>query len=237
MKKYILMTAFFAAGLSTQAGPFDPSWVGEDGTAYAEWSNWSHYNPGNVSLADDSYAIDQDGSFYDFPGESSPDLLSYYASNESDLSGNNWLQVGATEDLSFWMPTFSGFETTEVVIQLSYWDDYPNTGWEDWRAEFSLLPQLSDTSEGNIVIAESFGINHNTDSGLITEAWGLTVSGSTDGFFADFSVDQNSVDNWTLIEEVTIDTLSYDAIPEPVSVVTMIFGGVILAFTRRRLRR
>ncbi|MDF7807690.1 PEP-CTERM sorting domain-containing protein [Pontiellaceae bacterium B12219] len=237
MKKYILITAFFAAGLTTHAGPFDPSWAGDDGTAYAEWNSWSHFSQGSASLADDFYAIDQNGSFYDFTGETRPDLLSYSAAKDSDFAGNSWLQLGATDDLSFWMPTFNGFETTEVVIQLSYWDDYPNTGWEDWRAEFSLLPQLSDASAGNIVVSESLGIDHNTDSGLITEAWGITVSGSTDGFFADFTVDQNSVDNWTLVEAVTIDTLSYDAIPEPASVISLIFGGVILTFTRRRLRR
>jgi hypothetical protein len=235
MKNYILITAIFAAGL-TQAGPFDPTWAGDDGTVYAEWSSWSHYSQGNISLADDFYAIDHSGSFHDFSGDSRPDLLSNYASKNSDLSGNNWLQLGATDDLSFWMPTFSGFETTEVVVQLSYWDDYPNEGWEEWRAGFSLLPQLSDTSEGNIVFSESLGIDHDTDSGLITEAWSFTVNGSTDGFFADFMVDQVSVDNWTLVEAVSLDALSYDAIPEPASIISILFGGVILTFTRRRLR-
>ncbi|MDZ8118361.1 PEP-CTERM sorting domain-containing protein [Pontiella agarivorans] len=229
MKKQFITMAVFAAGIA-HAGPFSPDWIDDSGSVYAEWSNWNYYNPGTVSAADEFGAYDYEtgirtdtvGSF----GEA--DILSNAAGGP--LSGHDYLDLWGTSDsLSFWMPTFSGFETTEVVIQLSYWDDESD---DSWRAGFDLMPQLSDTSEGHIVNVTSDEY-HDLNSELITEAWSFTVSGSTDGFFADFAY----ADDNTFIDSVSIDAVSYAVVPEPASVISMIFGGVILACTRRRLRR
>ncbi len=239
MKRYILITAVFAAGFTARAGAFDPTWAGDDGSVYAVWDNWANYTQGSASQADYTEAYAQDGSAYSFAGDDRPDVLSYSAVNGYDTDGNSWLELGSADDLSFWMPAVSGQETTEIVVQLTYWDDDPgNGGNADWRAGFDLYPQLSDTSSGTLIGSEYLGEDYDTSEGLITEGWSLIVSGSTDGFFADFTVDQESLDGGGVyVEEVSIDALSYAAVPEPASVISIIFGGVILAVTRRRMRR
>jgi hypothetical protein len=233
MKRIIVTMAVCAAGLA-QAGFMDPTWAGDDGTAYAVWDDWANFSPANASLADYTEAYDHDGTLMDYPGTDAPDVFSQTAVNDYDLDGNSWLVLGDTDDLSFWMPTLNGYDTTEAVIQLTYWDDLDNAGW---RPDLALFPQLSDASSGQLVTVDYLGENHDTDAGLITEAWGLTAAGATDGFFFDFTVSQDDLDlGGMFVEEVSVDAISYAAIPEPASIASILFGGVILTMYRRRFR-
>ena len=235
MKNTLLVAAVFAAGISQAS--LEPTWISDHGSVYAKWDQWAAYSAGSSSAADYFEAIDYNGT--DVSGSiTAADVYSDYAFNDFDGEGYSWLELGATDDLSFWMPSFSGHTTQETVIQLTYWNNLDDS---DWRADFDLSVSLYDESGDDSYIAGGLsylGEEYDTETGLITEAWGFTAVNSADGFFADFTYDETSLtDPGIFVESVTIDTISYEAIPEPAAAVSMLFGGVILTMVRRRIKK
>ena len=179
MKKltYWLTMGICAAG--TAHATLTPDWAGDDGSVYAEWSTWSGFSIGSASSGADYFEVyDQTGAqLSGIPGQDDPDAealsIAYYS--DSDGAGlellDNW-------DLSFWMPSFSGYSVQESVIQLTYWDDPDNAGW---RAGIDLGVSLyggGSLTGGLVYLGEELD-----GEGRITEAWGFTANNSADGFF------------------------------------------------------
>lgn len=235
MNKLMLWMGIGACATSIANASLAPSWAGDHGSVYAEWSNWAGFSIGGGTASDPDYfeVIDPSGSVRaDVPGQDDADAEAlaalYY--NDSDGSG---LQITQNYDLSFWMPSFAGFNTQEAVIQLTYWDDQSDP---DWRAGFDLGITLHGGS-GSQVAGPITYLGEELDGlGRITQAWGFTVNNSADGFFVDIAASDASLVGGLYLDSAAIDTISYDAVPEPASAVSMLVGGVILACMRKRAR-
>lgn len=235
--KALFIATLCVAGLA-QASQFTPSWTNDNGSAYAEFYDWNSFATPSAVTANEFGAFDPSTGTIssDINGMDRADVISsgvYTWFDNGPDEPDHVLNLLSSDTLSFWMPTFSGFETTEAVIQLTYWDDNPhNGGHAAWRAGLDLMPQLSDTSSGTIAAFTYLGEYHDIDgTGKITEAWKLTIDGSTDGLFADITFD-----NDLYLDSAVIDTVSYDAIPEPASIAFMLTGGVFMALIRKKLR-
>ena len=229
MKNKLIAAAVFAAGIS-QASIVTPEWIDDDGSAYAVWNQWLDYSAGDCGIADE-FAVNVAGSRVNSINGNVADVCSDSAVRSFDGEGNVWLTLSETDDLSFWMPGFSGYETQEVFIQLSYWGDETD---REWRAGFDLSVNPDENSAGCYLAGALVyeGDEYDDETGLVTEAWSFAFVKSSEGFYADFSVlaDSLNVD----VEQVSIDTISYDVIPEPATAVSMLCGGVILAFIRKK---
>ncbi len=234
MNKMMLWMGIGACATSIANASLAPSWAGDDGSVYAEWSNWAGFGIGGTASNPDNFeVVAPDGSgLAGVPGQDPADAQALAALYYTDADGSG-LQITQSWDLSFWMPSFSGFNTQESVIQLTYWDDQSDP---EWRAGFDLGITLHGGSGSQVAGSVTYLGEELDGNGRITEAWGFTVNNSADGFFVDIAAAPASLVGGLYLDSAAIDTISYDAVPEPASAVSMLVGGVILACMRKRAR-
>ncbi len=239
---YKKLTAMLVCcGLSAATGLADlsPDWAGDDNTVHAEFYNFTGMALGGSTTAADVYTVkDHSGNVLaGVPGQDAPDLTTlgntaYY----SDADGD-WLETTVDWDLSLWMPAISGYETQEFRFQISYYD---NPGNADWRQNYQLGVQPYRAGAGSSLVVggiNSLGSEHDLVNGIITEAFSFTVAEAADGVFIDLAASPSlSVINSSLITGVTVDSISYAAVPEPSSIALMFVGGACFRwFKRKRL--
>lgn len=225
---YVLMMGLCLTGAANAT--IDPTWAGADASVYAQWDEWMGVNIGGLTAPPDYFeVVSAEGSVLsDVAGQDQPDAMITDSIYGTD-GGDSWLELASNYDLSFWMPSFSGYGTQEGWIQLSYWDDELDP---TWRAGFDLGITLSG---GNGVMTSGLVFEgEEVVDGLITEAYSFAVTGSADGFFVDLAADASSFESGLYLESASIDTLSYDAIPEPATGVLFLFGAALVRQARKK---
>jgi hypothetical protein len=217
---------------SVQAS-IDPDWAGDHGSVYAHWSSWLGMDMGgNTANPNDFKVVSLDGmTLTAVPGQDNPDAQKSASVYGADLDGA-WLELIGNYDLSFWMPSFGGLNSQQGWIQLSYWNDETDPSW---RAGFDLGIQLYGGS-GSAMAGGLVFEGETVVGGLITEAYSFAVNNSADGFFVDVAGIPAFSAGSVFLDSVTIDTISYEAIPEPTTGVIMLVGGALMVRLRKRVR-
>jgi hypothetical protein len=239
VKKAIFMLAGCGLCAASAWADLSPSWAGEDNTVHAEFYGFNGIAFGGSSTAADVYTVkDYNGNVLaGVPGQDAPDMTTLGSTVYWEDAGDRWLETTVDWDLSIWMPAISGYETQAFQIQISYWDNQTNAAWRQ-NYQLGIQPYLSGAGssavQGGVI---SLGSEHDVLSGIITEAFSFTVVNAADGMFIDLAASPSlSVSNPSLITGVTVDSISYAAIPEPSSIALMLVGGACFRwFKRKRL--
>ncbi len=235
MKKWKwLILGCLVAGM-TQADMIGPDWETTDaGAVHVAWTNWTSFFASSLYGSDAYTAYDQNGLANNpaSAGTHPADAYSKGATFGLGGTGNDGIQIEANWDFSIWVPTYVGLDIQQVYLQVTYWDDATNANWrQGWELGLGVSGAGS-TIAGRTIFA---GETHDVDKGLITEAYSFTITGaSAEGFFVDFNgAPTLNVTNPGQIYAITADSLSYDAVPEPATMVSLLIGGLILIVRKR----
>jgi hypothetical protein len=179
-------------------------------------------------------AYDQNGlaNDPDSAGTDPADAYSYGSTWKIDGTGADGVQIEANWDFSIWVPTYSGFDLQQVYLQITYWNDADDSSWrQGWDLGVETSGTGSTLAGGTIFEGE----DHDLIEGLITEAYSFSIIGaSADGFFVDFNGDPAlSAGNPGQIYSIAVDSVSYDAVPEPATMTSLLLGGLILIVRKR----
>jgi hypothetical protein len=232
----LLILGCLAAGIAG-ADIAGPDWATTDeGAVHVKWADWTSFNAGAVYGSDVYTAYDENGDAND-PASAGTygqaDAYSYGNTFRIGGSGADGVQIEANWDFSIWVSTYSGFDLQQVYLQITYWDDEFDSDWRmGWDLGLTTVGTGSTLTGGAVFEGET----HDTIEGLITEAYSFTISGvSADGFFVDFNSDPAmSVVNPGQIYSITADSVSYNAVPEPATAMSLLLGGASLYFLRKR---
>jgi hypothetical protein len=232
-KRLVLILGCLAAGM-TQADITGPDWETTDaGAVHVAWTNWTSFNSESSYGSDVYTAYDPNGIAND-PDSALTDPADAYSKGSTwriGGTGADGIQIEANWDFSIWVPTYADLDVQQVYLQITYWDDINDA---DWRQGWDLGLEAVGTGSTIAGPAVLEGEDHDLIEGLITEAYSFTITGaSADGFFVDFNADPGlGVTNPGQIYSITADSLSY-AVPEPMTMVGMLIGGVILVIRKR----
>lgn len=215
MKKGIKhLAVVLVASVASASAAIVPDWAGDSNTVHAEWDDMSMFdlNGGRVD-AEVFTIVDGNGSVTtDIPGQGDiADLVSdsystgaytnFYADPDS-----NYLEITADWDVSIWTPSFSGEETQEVWVQLTYFGDTEfRQGWD-----VSATPYLEGGSNMIVGGVQHMGEEYDPLTTLVTEAYSFVIEGSGDGVFIDLAGDPAlTVGNPAFLAGVEVDSISY----------------------------
>lgn len=213
-----------------------PDWVGDAGTVHAEWNDsWAGFAVGNhVSAATEFTVVSLDGNpLGAVPGSDTPDASHLGNTHFHADAGGNYLEVTANWDLSFWVPSFAGQEAQEGFIEISYYDD---PGTASWRQGWDLVVTPAESASMLRGAPVLLGETHDTATGIITEAYSFALARSTSGFFIDVAADPAlSLINPAYLVDFSVDTASYNVIPEPgAALLALLLGAGVAGPWRRR---
>ncbi len=214
-----------------------PGWSSTDaGAVHAEWTDWTQFHTGFAYGADQYTAYDAAGNANNPASvalHGAADASSHGETFKTAGTGADGIQIEANWDFSLWVPSFAGMEVQDVYFQVTYWDDINDATWrQGW--DFGATAYGSGSSLQGGLFFE--GETHDVVNGLITEAYSFSMANSGEGFFIDFSADAPlSVSNPAYVHSIHVDGLSYDAVPEPSTVVCLLIGGVSF-YVRKRVR-
>ncbi|MBC2594195.1 PEP-CTERM sorting domain-containing protein [Ruficoccus amylovorans] len=221
------------------------NWIGGDNTVHAEFNYYSTFSSNGTATGADSYVVkDNDGNVVSggLAGLDGPDIMSLNGKTQRFSDGSDhWLETTANWDLSIWMPGISGYETQEFCVQISYFAYFDGSSYDyAWRQNYDLgistynLDADTASSILGTIHSDSFV---DTDNGIVTEVFTFTVGNAADGVFIDIGATPGlSVDNPSYITWIEIDSVSYDAVPEP-STYGMLTGLAVIALLVFRRRR
>ncbi len=242
MKKQSIMAIACCClmAVAVRAGISGPGWnTADEGAVHAEWTDWTQFNSGFVYGPDVWSAYDLSGNEND-PAQGVADVLGGDNTAKIDGTGDYGIEISSNWDFSLWLPTYSGQDVLEVYLQVTYWD-LPES--PDWRQGWDF--GVETVGEGAAIqgihkVEES----HDTDAGLITEAYLLAVTESPEGVFVDFNTDPpmdsgvpdpENGGGAAWVNSIQVDGLSHNPIPEPSVLVSLLLAGAGLL--RRRPRR
>ncbi len=213
-----------------------PDWAGTDGTVHAEWNDsWAGFSVGgNASAATGFTVVGLNGDALSaVPGSDNPDAMHLGNTQFHADADGNYLEVTANWDVSFWVPSFAGQDAQEGFIEISYYDNPSAASWrQGW--ELAVTPAESGSAlQGAPVF---LGETHDTTTGIITEAYRFALVRSASGFFIDLAADPAlSLINPAYLIDFSVDTVSYNVIPEPgTAVLLALLLGAGVAGSRRR---
>ena len=219
-----------------------PGWEQTDpGTVHAEWTDWTQFNTGLPYGPDEWSAYDLDGNANDpaaFGTYGMPDALGIAQTHRTpgfppDPDGTDGVTIESNWDFSTWVPTFEDQDVLDVYLEVTYWD-FPSD--PEWRQGWDLSVEAFGPDAMVHAISE-VGEFHDTQNGLITEAYTFSITDSPEGFFVDFNADPElSFDNPAYLYALEIDGLSYNPVPEP-GVLSCVLAGMSVLILRRRTNR
>jgi hypothetical protein len=239
MKKTSLALLSIAGLAGTAAAePLSIDWALTADTVHAEFSSFAMFSPSNAATADSYVYTGSNGNVVagGIAGADAPDLMSLNGNSQrfSDADGP-WIETTAQWDLSLWSPAISGFDTQVFYLEISYFD---NEGDPSWRQNYDLGISLynSDSTQSSVVGAVQTGESYDAGLHIVTEQFIFTVKNAAEGIFIDLG-SKNGITmlSPSLITAITLDTTSYNAVPEPSTYA--LFGGVgalLLAVRRRK---
>lgn len=232
MKKCILLILGCITAGIVLADVSGPDWeTTDEGAVHAEWMDWSAFTAGVYYGPDYYSSVNASGQLTETVYENTyADAYSEGASEYiyDSQDGSEWLQINSDWDFSLWVTTLGGFEVQEVYFTITYWDSLDDSDWrQSWDFGLSTVGEGSSVQANYTLVDES----HDSDAGLITEAYAFTIADSAEGIFIDFA--GNFGEEFGAITSITVDSVSYDAVPEPASAVSVLLGGAILLIRKR----